>query len=59
MSIYLVTEIANVYYEFDEEFKAKKAVVLNNEILPFYMDRFEKMAAENNGHLACKRVSIA
>lgn len=53
------TEIANVAYEQDEALKEKKFKTLNGEILPFYLEKLDEIAKENNGHLALKRLTWA
>lgn len=52
------TEIAVVSYEPDDEVKEKKLVTLNNEVIPFYLEKLDDIARENNGFLALGKVSI-
>jgi glutathione S-transferase len=42
-----------------EETKAEKHVVLINETAPYYMDKFEKIVAENNGYFVNGKLSWA
>ena len=43
-------------YEADEEVAAKKRVPLEKEILPFYLEKLDSIAKENNGHFALGKV---
>lgn len=49
-------EIAVVSYEPDDEVKEKKNVTLTTEVIPFYLEKLEAIAQENNGHLALGKV---
>lgn len=49
-------EIAVVSYEPDDDVKDKKLVTLNSEVIPFYLEKLEDIARDNNGHLACGKV---
>lgn len=49
---YFHPEIAAVFYEPDDDVKEKKLVTLNNEVIPFYLEKLEMIAKENGGHLA-------
>lgn len=51
-------EIAVVSYEPDDDVKEKKLVTLNSEVIPFYLEKLEDIARDNNGHLALGRVTI-
>lgn len=51
-------EIAVVSYEPDDDVKAKKNVTLTTEVIPFYLEKFDAIAQENDGHLALGRVSF-
>lgn len=51
-------EIAVVNYEPDETIKAQKLVPLINETVPFYLEKLESLAKENNGYFALGKVSI-
>lgn len=45
-------------YEPDDDVKAKKNVTLTTEVIPFYLEKFDAIAQENDGHLALGRVSL-
>lgn len=49
-------EIAVVSYEPDDEVKEKKNITLTTEVIPFYLEKLDALAAENQGHLALGRV---
>lgn len=49
-------EIAAAHYEADEAIKQKKFEDLKKEALPFYLDKLDAAAKENNGYLALGRV---
>lgn len=51
-------EIAVVSYEPDDEVKEKKNVTLTTEVIPFYLEKLDAIAQENNGHLALGKVRI-
>lgn len=53
------TEIAVVSYEPDDDVKEKKLVTLNNEVIPFYLEKLEMIAKENSGHLALGKLTWA
>ena len=58
--IFLFTsDIAFVHYEEDPVVQEKKRKVLNDEQIPFYLEKFEEIATENNGHLALHRTTWA
>lgn len=44
-------------YENDEEVAAKKRVPLDAEIIPFYLEKLDAIAKENNGHFALGKVN--
>lgn len=50
------SEIAVVSYEPDDDVKQKKLGTLNNEVIPFYLEKLEDIARDNGGHLSCGRV---
>ena len=54
---YLQSEIAVVSYEPDDEVKDKKLTTLNQEVIPFYLEKLDDIARENNGHLALGKVN--
>lgn len=55
----IFSEIANASYEADEVVKAKKYENLNAEVLPFYLEKLDDLAKENNGHLALGQLTWA
>lgn len=57
-SNFLILEIAIVSYEPDDAVKEKKMITLTNEVIPFYLTKFNVIAKENNGHLALNKVSF-
>ncbi|XP_052873491.1 glutathione S-transferase [Anopheles cruzii] len=52
-------KIAVVSYEPDDDIKDKKLVTLNNEVIPFYLEKLDDIARENDGHLANSKLSWA
>lgn len=58
-SFFLYAEIAAAHYEADEAIKQKKFDDLKKETLPFYLDKLDAAAKENNGYLALGRVSFS
>ncbi|KAE8573048.1 hypothetical protein A483_HHAL011702, partial [Halyomorpha halys] len=44
--------IADYWYDDNVELRAKKHGPLINEILPFYLRKFDELVKENNGYLA-------
>lgn len=42
-------------YEKDPSIQEEKRKTLNAETIPFYLDKLDDIAKENNGHLALKR----
>lgn len=55
-NLLLHPEIAVVSYEADEQVQAKKREPLEAEIIPFYLEKLDSIAKENNGHLALGKV---
>lgn len=53
----IFTEIGVVSYEPDDNVKEKKLVTLNSEVIPFYLEKLDDIARENNGHLCLGKVS--
>ncbi|XP_066908936.1 glutathione S-transferase isoform X1 [Halyomorpha halys] len=49
--------IANYWYDDNEESKSKKHGPLINEILPFYLSKFDELVKENKGYLANSELS--
>jgi len=52
-------KIAVVSYEPDDEVKEKKQITLTTEVIPFYLEKLDATARENNGHLALGRLTWA
>lgn len=50
-------EIQTAAKECDAALKEKKMEDVKNETIPFYMEKFDAMAKENNGHLALGQVN--
>ena len=50
-------EIAVVSYEPDDDVKEKKLVTLNSEVIPFYLEKLDDIARDNNGHMANGKVN--
>lgn len=55
--IFRWTEIAVVSYEADEAVQAAKRGPLESETLPFYLEKLDSLAKENNGYFALGKVS--
>lgn len=51
-------EIAVVFYETDEDVKAKKLDSIKKDVIPFYLEKLEAIAKENNGYLALGKVKF-
>ena len=54
--MYVFLEIFQSYFNSDEKRKEELKVVLVKETLPFYLDKLEQIAKENNEHLALSKV---
>ncbi|KAI9582958.1 glutathione S-transferase isoform X2 [Glossina fuscipes] len=52
-------KIAVVSYEPEDEIKEKKLVTLNNEVIPFYLEKLEQTVKDNEGHLALGKLTWA
>ncbi|XP_017775172.1 PREDICTED: glutathione S-transferase [Nicrophorus vespilloides] len=52
-------KIAVYSYEQDAAIKESRKGPLMNETLPYYLERLDKIAKENNGHLACGKLTWA
>lgn len=52
-------EIADVEFERDASIKQKKFAHLTKEVIPFYMEKLNAIAKENNGYMALGRVCCA
>jgi len=52
-------KIAVVSYEPDDSVKQTKLVTLNNEVIPFYLEKLDDIAKDNNGHLALGKLTWA
>lgn len=50
------SEVGTAHYEADEAAKAKKMEDVKKETIPFYLDKLDAIAKENNGFLALGRV---
>ncbi|XP_055298070.1 glutathione S-transferase-like isoform X2 [Sitodiplosis mosellana] len=53
------SKLVAAHYEKDDAIKAIKLAAVKDEILPFYLDKFESFAKENNGHLALGKLTWA
>lgn len=51
-------EFSSLYYETDETAKQKMLADLKRETLPFYLDRLDATAKQNNGYLTLGRVCV-
>lgn len=51
--------IAAAYYEQNEVTKAEKLKIVQNETVPFFLNKLESIAKENNGHFALKKFTWA
>lgn len=58
LNIHCAAEIGNAFWESDEVLKQKKLADVKKDIVPFYLDKLDAAAKENNGHLALGRVRI-
>lgn len=52
-------KIAVVSYEPDDDVKEKKNITLTTEVIPFYLEKLEEIAKENQGHLALSKLTWA
>jgi len=52
-------KITAVHQETDPDLQAKKREVLEKEHFPFYLEKLEAIATENNGHLAVGKLTWA
>jgi len=52
-------KIAIYSYEPDAAIKESRKGPLFDETIPYYLDRLDKIAGENGGHFACKRLTWA
>lgn len=57
LSFRSLVEIAVVSYEPDDDVKEKKLVTLNSEVIPFYLEKLDDIARDNNGHMANGKVN--
>lgn len=46
------------FFEEDPKVKETKGKILFEETIPYYFERFDKLAKENNGHLVLGRVCL-
>lgn len=51
-----IAEVASYYYLPDGEEREKKKETVLTEVLPLYLDRFEKQVASNKGYLVIGKV---
>ncbi|XP_044753584.1 glutathione S-transferase isoform X2 [Coccinella septempunctata] len=51
--------IGKYHYESDEKVKERERAILFNEKLPFFLEKLEDVAKQNNGHLALGRLTWA
>lgn len=56
--IFVNVEIAVVSYEPEDQIKEKKLITLNQEVIPFYLEKLEQTVKDNDGKLALKRVGF-
>lgn len=49
-------ELSAPFYETDEDLKAQTKAKIEAEIVPFYLEKLEAIAIENNGYLALSKV---
>lgn len=57
LTIHTNKEIQSAAKESDAALKEKKMEDVKNETIPFYMEKFDAMASENNGYLALGQVN--
>uniref|UniRef100_F4MI60 glutathione transferase n=1 Tax=Chironomus riparius TaxID=315576 RepID=F4MI60_9DIPT len=48
-----------MWYYFDKQVKDEKYEKLANEVIPFYLEKLEQKAKENDGHLALRNITWA
>lgn len=53
---FIIIEIVKYFHEKNEEIKSKMYDSLVNETIPFYVNRFEKIVAENDGYFVNGKV---
>lgn len=51
--------MVNAYWDSDEAAKEKKFKTLYADTVPYYLEKLEEIAKQNNGHLALKRLTWA
>lgn len=51
--------IASGHYEPNAVVKAEKIALIRSEAVPFFLDRLERIAAQNNGHFALQKFTWA
>lgn len=54
----MFAEVAGAHFEADEDVKIKKMEHNKKEVIPFYLDKLDELAKENNGYLALGRVCL-
>lgn len=50
-------KIGGAAYESNEELKAKKMEVVKKDIIPFYLEKLDKMAKDNKGHFVGSKIT--
>lgn len=48
-----------MWYYFDKQVKDEKYEQLINKVIPFYLEKLEQNAKDNDGHLALNRITWA
>lgn len=56
---FLILEIGMYAYEQNEEVKATRKTQLEQETIPYYLEKFENIAKDNNGHFALGKLTWA
>lgn len=51
------THVVDLFFEKEKEVKKKKLLVMQNETVPFYLERFDKIIKENGGYFALDKLS--
>ncbi|XP_062560800.1 glutathione S-transferase-like [Armigeres subalbatus] len=52
-------KIVAAYYDPDENGKEKKFAIIKKEVIPFYLEKLEEIARDNNGYLANGKLTWA
>lgn len=48
--------MAPAYYEKDERIRQRNSEQIKKDIIPFFLEKLDKIAEENNGYLALGKV---